>query len=104
MIIVHVHVHVRPESVALFREATLANARASVQEPGVARFDVIQQADDPTRFVLVEIYRDAEAPAAHKASAHYAAWRDAVADMMAGPRSSVRYEAVFPAPERWEMP
>lgn len=104
MIIVHVHVHVRPEAVEPFRAATLANARASVREPGVVRFDVIQQADDPTRFVLVEIYRDGEAPAAHKATAHYAAWRDAVADMMAGPRSSTRYEAVFPAGEAWEMP
>jgi quinol monooxygenase YgiN len=102
MIIVHVHVHVRPEAVEAFREATLANARASVQEPGVMRFDVIQQADDPTRFVLIEIYRTAEAPAFHKASRHYATWRDAVAEMMAEPRSSVRYEALFPAPAGWE--
>jgi quinol monooxygenase YgiN len=75
-----------------------------VQEPGVVRFDVIQQEDDPTRFILVEIYRDDAAPAAHKATAHYAAWRDTVAEMMAEPRSSARYRAVFPEPAGWEMP
>lgn len=104
MQIVHVHVHVRPESVEAFRAASLANARASVQEPGVVRFDVVQQADDPTRFVLIEIYRTAEAPAAHKATAHYAAWRDTVAEMMAEPRSAVRYTAVFPDAGWWEYP
>lgn len=104
MQIVHVHVHVKPDSVEAFRAASLANARASVQEPGVVRFDVVQQADDPTRFVLIEIYRTAEAPAAHKATAHYAAWRDAVAEMMAEPRSAVRYTAAFPEPLWWEYP
>lgn len=101
MLVVHVHVHVRPESVAAFREATLANARASVREPGIARFDVVQQADDPTRFVLVEVYRTPEAPAAHKETAHYAAWRDAVAPLMASPRTSVKYAAVFPDAASW---
>jgi quinol monooxygenase YgiN len=96
MLIVHVHVHVVPEGVEAFREASLANARASVQEPGIARFDVIQQVDDPTRFELIEIYRTPEAAAAHKATAHYAAWRDAVAPLMAEPRSSTRYRAIFP--------
>jgi autoinducer 2-degrading protein len=104
MQIVHVFVHVKPESVEAFRAATLENARNSVREPGVVRFDVIQQEEDPTRFVLVEIYRTPEAPAAHKATAHYAAWRDAVAEMMAEPRSSVRYAAVFPEPAGWELP
>ncbi len=104
MQIVHVHVHVKPEFVEAFRAATLENARNSVQEPGVVRFDVIQQEDDPTRFILVEIYRDDEAPAAHKATAHYALWRDQVAGMMAEPRSSVRYRAVFPEPAGWELP
>ncbi|MGQ9928669.1 MAG: putative quinol monooxygenase [Chloroflexaceae bacterium] len=104
MQIVHVHVHVKPEYVEAFRAATLENARNSVQEPGVVRFDVIQQEDDPTRFILVEIYRDDAAPAAHKATAHYAVWRDMVAEMMAGPRSSVRYRAVFPDPAGWELP
>ena len=96
MLIVHVHVHVKPESVEAFSQATVENARASVQEPGIARFDVVQQQDDATRFVLIEIYRDAEAAAAHKQTAHYAKWRDAVAAMMAESRSSVKYEAIFP--------
>lgn len=103
MLIVHVHVHVKPETVEAFRAATQENARNSVQEPGVVRFDVIQQQDDPTRFVLVEIYRTADDPARHKETAHYAAWRDAVESMMAEPRRSVKYEAVFPEAARWEM-
>lgn len=101
MLIVHVHVHVKPECVDAFKEASLANASASVQEAGIARFDVCQQQDDPTRFVLVEAYRDAEAPARHKETAHYAAWRDAVADMMAEPRSSVKFSNVFPDDDGW---
>lgn len=91
----------KPECVEAFKAATLANARASVQEPGVARFDVVQQADDPTRFVLVEVYRNADAPALHKETAHYAAWRDTVAPMMALPRSSVKYGNVFPEDAGW---
>ena len=104
MLIVHVHVHVKPDTVDAFREATLANARESVCEPGVVRFDVVQQADDAARFVLVEIYRTPEDPARHKATAHYAAWRDAVEPMMAAPRRSVKYSALFPEPARWAMP
>ena len=101
MLVVHVHVHVKPDQVEAFRSATLANARASVQEPGIARFDVGQQTDDPTRFVLVEVYRTPDAPAAHKATAHYAAWRDTVAPMMAEPRTSVKYDSVFHGDEGW---
>lgn len=101
MLVVHVHVHVKPESLEAFRAATLANARASVREPGIARFDVVQQADDPTRFVLVEVYRNAAAPAAHKETAHYAAWRDAVAPLMATPRTSVKYTNIFPDDPGW---
>lgn len=101
LLVVHVHVHVKPEHLAAFKAATFANARASVQEPGIARFDVVQQADDPTRFVLVEAYRDAGAPAAHKETPHYATWRDTVAPMMASPRSSVKYGNVFPADSDW---
>ena len=101
MLVVHVHVRVKPECVEAFRQASLANARQSVQEPGIARFDVVQQADDPTRFVLVEAYRTAEAPAAHKATAHYATWRDAVADMMAESRTSVKYANAFPPDADW---
>jgi len=96
MLIVHVHVHVKPEQVEAFRRATIENARRSLQEPGIARFDVAQQADDPTRFVLVECYRTADAPARHKETAHYAKWRDAVAPMMAEPRTSVKFSPVFP--------
>lgn len=101
MLVVHVHVQVKPECVADFLAATLANARESVREPGIARFDVVQQRDDPTRFVLVEVYRDDDAPAAHKATAHYAAWRDAVAPMMAAPRTSVKFTNHFPDDAGW---
>ncbi|MBN1639651.1 MAG: antibiotic biosynthesis monooxygenase [Anaerolineae bacterium] len=101
MYIVHVDVHVKEECVAAFIEATLANARNSVHEPGIARFDVVQQQDDPTRFVLVEVYRTADDPARHKETAHYGAWRDAVADMMAEPRSSRKYDNIFPDDAGW---
>lgn len=101
MLIVHVFVKVKPEAIEAFREASLDNARNSVLEPGIARFDVIQQAGDPSRFVLLEVYRNAEAPAAHKETAHYARWRDAVADMMAEPRYSIKYGNVFPPDSGW---
>lgn len=97
MLIVHVHVHVKPESVEAFKAATIENARNSVQEPGIARFDVFQQADDGTRFVIVESFRTAEAPAAHRETRHYLAWRDAVADMMAETRYSVKFSNLIPA-------
>jgi len=96
MLIVHVFTHVKPNQVEAFRAATLENARNSIQEPGIARFDVVQQQDDPTRFVLVEVYRTSDAPARHKETAHYQKWRDTVADMMAEPRTSVKYTNVFP--------
>jgi len=95
MLIVHVHVRVKPECVEAFRRASLENATQSVKEPGIARFDVCQQQDDPTRFVLIEVYRTADAPAKHKETAHYQKWRDTVADMMAEPRTSVKYSEVF---------
>ncbi len=101
MIIVFVHVHVKPECINDFKEASAENARNSVQEPGIARFDVIQQADDATRFVLVEVYRDAEAPAKHKETAHYITWRDKVVDMMAEPRYSIKYQNIFPPDDGW---
>jgi quinol monooxygenase YgiN len=101
MLVVHVFVHVKPEHVEAFRQATIENASNSVQEPGIARFDVIQQVDDPSRFVLVEVYRDDEAPARHKETAHYAAWRDAVASMLAEPRTSVKYANVYPDDSGW---
>lgn len=104
MIIAHVSVRVKPEAVEAFRAATLDNARHSVQEPGVVRFDVLQQEDDPTRFLLMEVFRTPEGPARHKETDHYARWRDAVEPMMAEPRSSVKYRALFPEADGWELP
>ena len=104
MLIVHVHVRVKPEYVEAFKQASLENASESVREPGIARFDVVQQQDDLTRFVLVEVYRNANAPAQHKATAHYARWRDSVAPMMAEPRQGVKYHALLPEPHKWEYP
>jgi autoinducer 2-degrading protein len=102
MLIVHVHVRVRPELVAEFLDATLINAKASLAEPGVLRFDVIQEQDHPAHVVLVEVYRDADAAAAHKETTHYATWRDTVAEMMAQPRASTKFAPVFPTEsERW---
>jgi quinol monooxygenase YgiN len=101
MLIVHVFVHVKPDQVDAFTTATLENARKSVQEPGIARFDVIRQQDDRSRFVLVEVYRTPEDPSRHKETAHYQQWRDTVADMMAEPRSSIKYENVFPDEQGW---
>ena len=101
LIIVHVQAHVQPEAVEAFRAASIENSRESLKEPGIARFDVVQSTEDPTRFVLVEAYRSPEAPAAHKATAHYARWRDAVADLMAEPRTSARYVNVAPEDSGW---
>ncbi len=102
MLIVHVFVHVKPDQAEAFLAATLENARNSIQEPGIARFDVIQQQDDPTRFVLVEVYRTPEDPGKHKETSHYQKWRDTVADMMAEPRTSIKYTNVFPDEQGWD--
>ncbi len=101
MHIVHVLVHVKPEKVEAFKAATIENASNSLKEPGIARFDVVQQQDDPTRFVLVEAYRTAEDPARHKETGHYQTWRDTVAEMMAEPRAAVKYMEVFPGEDAW---
>jgi len=101
MLIVHVHVHVKADQVEAFCAASVENARQSVKEPGVARFDVIQQQDDLTRFVLVEVYRTPNDPAKHKETAHYKKWRDTVESMMAEPRTSVKYSNVFPGEQGW---
>ena len=101
MQIVLVHVHVKPEFVEAFKRASIENASSSRKEAGIARFDVIQQADDPTQFILVEVYKTAEAPAAHKETAHYAHWRDTVAEMMAEPRQGIKYTNIFPSDEDW---
>ena len=101
MQIVHVHVNVKPEFVEAFKQVTIENASNSVNEVGIARFDVIQQADDPTKFILVEVYKTADAPAAHKETAHYARWRDAVAEMLAKPRQGIKYTNIFPDDANW---
>ena len=101
MVIVHVHIHVKPEVVDDFIEATIENGRDSVREPGIARFDFIQNLDDPTKFVLIEVYRTPDDPAAHKETAHYNIWREKVANMMAEPRRSVKYANVFPDDRGW---
>jgi len=105
MLVVHVHVRVRPVRAEDFLAATLVNARASLGEPGVLRFDVLRDQADPEHMVLTEVYRDDDASAAHKLTSHYATWRDAVAEMMAEPRQSTRFSAVFPsAAESWANP
>lgn len=101
MLIVHVHVHVKPEHIEAFKIASTENARNSIQEPGITRFDVIQQQDDPARFVLVEAYRNPSDREKHRQTAHYAAWRDAVAEMMAEPRTGITFDNVFPGDEGW---
>jgi len=102
MFIVRVSAHVKPEKVEAFKAATVENARNSKKEPSIARFDIIQQQDDPTRFVLVEVYRTTGDPARHKETAHYEKWRDTVADMMAEPRTSIKYTNVFPDEQGWD--
>ena len=101
LLVVHVHCHVRPDHVADFRAASISNARASVQEPGIARFDIIEDREDPCHFVLLEVYRNADAPAAHKETGHYQAWRDTVAPMMAKPRTSQKFVNTFPDDTEW---
>ncbi|MGC8886505.1 MAG: putative quinol monooxygenase [Verrucomicrobiia bacterium] len=101
MLVVLVQARVKPEFVEEFKQATIENARQSLKEPGIARFDVIQQQDDLTRFVLVEVYRAADATAAHKETAHYKKWRETVEKMMAEPRFSIKYVNVFPHESGW---
>jgi quinol monooxygenase YgiN len=101
MFIVHVFVHVKSDQVEAFKSATIENASNSIQEPGVARFDIIQQMDDPTRFVLVEVYRTPDDPGRHKETAHYQKWRDTVGDMMAEPRTAIKYTNIFPDEQGW---
>lgn len=99
MMIVHVQIHVKPESVDAFREATIANARQSILEPGIAQFDLLQREDDPSSFTLIEVYRTPDAQLRHRETAHYKTWRDTVAEMMAAPRASAKYIQVFPEVE-----
>ena len=101
MLVAIVHAHVKPEYIEAFKTATLDNASNSINEPGVARFDVYQQSDDPGRFSLVEIYKSEDDPARHRETAHYARWRDTVVEMMAEPRTRITYNIVFPPPSEW---
>jgi len=103
MLIVQVFVHVKPDAIEAFKAATMENARNSVREPGIARFDVIQQQDDPRRFMLVEVYRTADDPARHKEMTHYVTWRDTLADMMTEPRHAVKYRNIFPDGNGWDL-
>ena len=102
MFIAHVFVHVKENKIEEFKKATIENAQNSINETGIARFDFVQQQDDPTRFVLVEVYRTAEDPAKHKETAHYKKWRDTVADMMAEPRSAIKFFNIHPGEDGWE--
>lgn len=104
MFLVNVHVRVKPEAVEDFKRIVTENARNSVMEAGIVRFDIIQQTDDPTRFILVEVYRSEEATIKHKQTGHYARWRDQAVGMMAEPRTSVRYNCLFPEETQWEYP
>lgn len=102
MFVACIYVHVKPEHRAAFLQATLENARNTILEPGNLRFDVHEQADDPNRFLLYEVYRNAAGMEAHKATPHYAKWRDAVTDWMAEPRTATKYTAIFPQySEQW---
>ena len=101
MFIVHVFVHVKSDRIEDFKSASIENARNSYEEPGIARFDVIQQQDDPSRFVLVEVYRTADDPTRHKETPHYQKWRESVEEMMMAPRQSLKYQNIFPSEEGW---
>ncbi len=101
MLIIQVHIQVKAEHLEEFKAATLVNASNSVKEPGIARFDVLQHEDNPTRFELVEVYRDEEAPLKHKETAHYLAWAEKVADFFVQPRTRTRCNSVFPSDEAW---
>lgn len=101
MLVAIIYCHIKPEFIEAFKEATVENARNSIQEAGIACFDVIQQADDPTRFVLYEAYRSEDAPAKHRETAHYLKWRDTTIDMMAEPRVPVRYSNIYPEDTEW---
>jgi quinol monooxygenase YgiN len=102
MYIVHVFARIKPDRIEDFKTASIENARSSIKEPGIARFDVIQQKDDPTRFVLVEVYRTADDPSRHKETTHYHKWRGAVEPMMAEPRTNTQFLNIFPGGSGWD--
>ncbi len=102
MYIVHVLIHIKPEAIEDFRKATIINAQNSNKEPGIIRFDFLQQQDDPTRYTLVEIYRTPEDQLKHRETSHYNAWKDTVAEMMAEPRVGVKFSPIYPDESSWE--
>ncbi len=102
MFIVHVMVHLKTDQIEAFKKASLENAENSIQEDGVTRFDLLQQKDNPTRFVLVEVYRTPDDAAKHKETDHYKTWRQAVEHMMAEPRYSLKYDNLYPDDAGWE--
>jgi len=102
MHIVHVFIHVKPDQVEAFKKVSLENTKNSLKEPGVARFDLIQQTDDPTRFVLVEVYRTPEDAPKHKETAHYNNWRESAEPIMAEPRTRIVYSNIFPNEKGWD--
>jgi (4S)-4-hydroxy-5-phosphonooxypentane-2,3-dione isomerase len=101
MYIVHVQINVKPDFIDAFRVASLENAQNSIKEPGIVRFDLLQEVEDPTRFVLVEVYRTEKDAGLHKETAHYGLWRDTVAEMMAEPRRGTKYMNHFPDDAAW---
>ena len=102
MHIVHVFIHVKPDHVEAFKKVSLENTKNSLKEPGVARFDLIQKTDDPTRFVLVEVYRTPEDAPKHKETAHYNNWRESAEPIMAEPRTRIVYSNIFPDEKGWD--
>ena len=102
MFIVHVFVSVKEKDIDAFKKASLENAKNSIKEPGIARFDVVQEKDDPAKFVLVEVYRTPDDPAKHKETDHYKKWRDTVEDMMAEPRKSIKFTNIYPDEKGWD--
>jgi quinol monooxygenase YgiN len=102
MYIVLVHIHVKPELTEQFKNATFENARNSIQEPGIIRFDVIQQIEDTTRFTLIEVYRTPDDQLKHRETRHYQIWKDTVGDMMTEPRQGVQYMSLFPNESGWK--
>ena len=101
MLIVHVHIQVKLELIEEFILATKENAQKSRNEPGIARFDFIQQIDDPSRFLLIEVYRTIEDPKKHKETTHYKKWRDTVEEMMEIPRNSIKFNNIDPGDDGW---
>ena len=101
MVIVHVFIKIKPGTIEPFKAATLKNAQNSIKEPGILRFDFMQQEDDPLSFLIVEVYKDNNAVAQHKETAHYAEWRQSAEHLIAEPRKRIQYINIFPEEREW---